>query len=144
MADMLTRTRTTVASVLVSLHILSSLSLASAEPWSWFRSVSTGKEWWTTTGQGDVDFSGGVFIATLRDGKDGSVRLSLRGSLSEGLVKARATVPETDEPPFQVSGRLKRFCWPTAGREILILTDRAQAIGLSRELAPSKACKPTP
>jgi hypothetical protein len=144
MSGMLTRRRIIAAGVIVSLHFLSFSSLAAAETWTWFRSASEGKEWWITKGQGDVDFSGGAFRATLRDGEDGSVRLSLRGTFSNGSVRARATVAETDNPPFAVSGRLRRFCWPTGGREILILTDRAEAIGLFRELAPSKACKPAP
>jgi hypothetical protein len=115
-------------------------SSASADTWTWFRSV-TATEWWVTNGQGDVDFSGGVFSASLRDGQDKSERLSLKGSMSEGLVTARVKVNDTDLPSFRVSGRLKRLCWSKgAGREILILTDRAQVIGLFRELPSSGTC----
>jgi hypothetical protein len=145
MAYLLKRRRIALVTLVAWFHILSSASSqASAETWTWFRSVTTEAEWWTTRGQGDVDFSGGVFSATLRDGNDKSLRLSLRGSVSEGLVHARATVADTDAPTLRVSGRLKRFCWRTGGgREVLILTDRAQVIGLFRELAPSQSCKPT-
>ena len=119
-------------------------SFTAAADWAWFRTVSTGTEWWITQGKGDVSFSGERFEATLRDGDDPNfVRLSLRGSTSGGVVKARVTVESSDAPVFNVSGRLKRLCWqPQGGREILILTDGLDVIGLVRELSPSAACKP--
>jgi hypothetical protein len=139
------QSRIVLPAAVVLFHFLCSSPLESAETWTWFRSVTTGTEWWTTKGQGDVDFSSGKFSATLHDGEDNSVRLSLTGSVSDGVVQARVTVLDTDDPPFRLSGRLKRFCWSKGGgREVLILTDRAEVIGLFRELTPSRACKPTP
>lgn len=116
-------------------------STASADTWTWFRSVTTDTEWWSTNGQGDVDFSGGMFRALLRDGGDKSERLSLIGSVSEGMVTARVKAKETDKPIFRVSGRLKRLCWSKGGgREILILTDSVEVIGLFRELPSTVTC----
>lgn len=68
--------------------LIGSVSTASAETWTWFRSATTNSEWWTTGGHGDVNFSGGAFKATLLDGGDRSVRLSLRGSVAQGVVTA--------------------------------------------------------
>lgn len=126
-------------------HILGFALSASADTWIWFRSVTTGSEWWPSTGQGDVHFSRGVFKATLRDGTDKSERIVLTGSVSNGVVTARGDVLGTDEPPLRVSGRLKRLCWEKGGgREILILTDHAEVIGLFRELTSAQQCKPVP
>ena len=86
-----------------------------------------------------------LFKATLRDGEDPQfTRVSLQGSVSGGLVKARLTVHESDAPVVEVSGQLKRFCWAKGGgREILILTNGEQVVALFRELDPSMPCKPT-
>ena len=115
-----------------------------SDAWAWFRTVSTGTEWWTEQGNGEVNFSGSLFRATLRDGDDPQfTRLSLQGSVSGGLVKARVTVLESDAGPvLEVSGRLKRFCWNGGGRETLILTNGYEVVGLVRDLGRSTPCKP--
>src|SRR5436190_465162 len=94
---------------LSALAYFCSVSGASAETWTWFRSVTTNTEWSTTRGTGDVDLSGGVFRASLRDGDDELfVRLLLRGSIAQGSVRARVEVRESDSPIETVSGRLNR------------------------------------
>jgi hypothetical protein len=116
---------------------------AATDTWTWFRSVSTGSEWWTTHGKGDVNLSRGVFSATLRDADDPHfTRLSLAGSVSGGLVKARATVRESDAPVVEVTGRLRLLCWGKGGgREVLILTNGEQVVGLFKDLDPSLPCR---
>jgi hypothetical protein len=111
--------------------------------WGWFSTVSTGSEWRVTQGKGDVSISGGRFVATLRDADPPQfARLTLRGSMLRGVVKARVTVESSDVPEFQVSGRFRRLCWEAkGGREILILTNGLDVIGLVRELSPSVPCK---
>jgi hypothetical protein len=134
--------RTAILLALTSLQMFGAVAVSSAETWTWFRSVSTGTEWWSTGGKGDVDLSGSLFKATLRDGEDQTTRLALQGSVSGGLVRARVTVLESDAPVAEVSGRLKRLCWSKGGgREILILTNGEQVVGLFRELDPSRPCK---
>jgi hypothetical protein len=136
--------RIAVVFAVMSLQMLTTSPVGAAETWIWFRTVSTGTDWWLTKGQGDIEISDSVFKATLRDGEDPQfTRLSLQGSVSAGLVTARVTVHESDAPTVEVSGRLKRMCWPKAGgREVLILTNGEQVIGLHRELDPSTPCKP--
>jgi hypothetical protein len=136
--------RAAILLALTSLQVLAALGASPAETWTWFRTVSTGTEWWITQGKGEVDFSDSRFKATLRDAENPEfTRLSLQGSVTRGLVKARVTVVESDAPVFEVSGRLKRLCWPTGGgREILILTNGQDVVGLVRELGPSMPCKP--
>jgi len=85
--------RTAIVLALTSLQVLASLPASPAETWAWFRTVSTGTEWWITEGKGDVNFSGSRFKATLRDAENPELtRLSLQGSVTRGLVKARVTV----------------------------------------------------
>ena len=129
---------------LTALQVLIAIPAATSETWAWFRTVSTGTEWWVTNGKGEVDLSDSRFKATLRDAEDPQfTRLSLNGSVLRGLVKARVTVHESDAPAFEVSGRLKRLCWSGGGgREILLLTNGQDAVGLVRELALSIPCKP--
>ena len=117
---------------------------ASPEGWAWFRAESTGTEWSMSQGKADVTVSGQRFEAVLRDSQDSSfVRLSLRGSISDGLVKVRVTLHSSDAPDFDVSGRLSRVCWDTkGGRETLLLADGHGVLGLVRELDPARSCKP--
>lgn len=112
--------------------------------WGWFRTVSTGADWWVTQGKGEVRIGTDRFEATLRDAEDREfVRLTLRGSVSAGLVRARVTVHSSDVPVFEVSGRLKRLCWKgVGGQETLILTNGVEVIGLVREIGPAAPCKP--
>ena len=129
---------------LTSLQVLATPPAAPDETWAWFRTVSTGTEWWVTQANGDVSFSGRLFNATLRDGQDPKfTRLSLQGSVAGGTVKAPVTVLESDAPVVELSGRLKRLCWARGGgRDVLILTNGEQVVGLVRELGPSMPCKP--
>jgi len=125
--------------------LLSSPSLVAASPegWAWFRAESTGTAWWMGQGKADVIVSGRRFEAALRDSQDSTVVvLSLRGSISDGLVKVRVTQHESDAHDFDVSGTLSRVCWDTkGGRETLLLADGQGVIGLVRELDPSTPCK---
>jgi hypothetical protein len=129
---------------LTSLQVLAALPAAPSETWAWFRTVSTGTDWWITEGKGDVNFSGSRFKATLRDAENPEdTRLLLQGSVSGRFVKAPVKVVESDTPVFEVSGRLKRLCWPIGGgRDILILTNGRDVVGLVKELGPSMSCKP--
>ena len=112
-----------------------SVPAAALPTWTWFRSVSTGTEWWITRGKGYVDLSGSLVKATLQDGEDPqSTRLSLERSVVSGVVRARLTILETDAPDVEISGRLKRFCWKGGGREILILENGGDVVGVFREL----------
>jgi hypothetical protein len=134
--------RTVMVLALTSLQTVGATP-AATDTWTWFRSVSTGSEWWTTQGKGDVNISRGVFSATLRDGDDPRfTRLSLAGSVSGGLVKARVTVQESDDPVVEVTGRLRLLCWATkGGRQVLMLTNGEQVVGLFRDLDPSLPCR---
>jgi hypothetical protein len=136
--------RVAIIVALTSLQVLAALPAAPTETWAWFRTVSTGTEWWTTQGKGDINLSGSGFKATLRDAENPEfTRLSLQESVSRGLVKARVTVLESDDPVFEVTGRLKRLCWTAGGgREILILTNGRDVVGLVRELGSTMPCKP--
>ena len=127
-------------------HATTNSSAPSATHWGWFRGSSTGQVWWITSGQGDVTITGRKFEAVLRDSADASfVRLSLRGTIDGTLVKATVSVKAADTGPFNVTGRLKRFCDPESGGggEILILSNGIGVIGLTRDLDRSTPCKPT-
>jgi hypothetical protein len=127
--------------------LLSAPAVAAASPdgWAWFRADSTGSAWWIEHGKADVTVSGQRFDATLRDSQEPTiVALSLRGSISNGLVRVRVTRYGTDAFDFNVSGRLSRVCWDRkGGRETLLLADGQGVLGLVRELDPSRACKPS-
>jgi hypothetical protein len=118
-------------------------SAAQVTEWAWFRSVSTGTSWWTTDGKAEVNLAGKRFEAKLRDSANPTfVRLSLRGSTSNGVTTARVRVESSDADDFEVSGRLRRLCWGKGGREIIILTNGVDVVGLVRELNESSSCKP--
>jgi hypothetical protein len=128
---------------LLSLQSPPSVPADPAPTWIWFSSVSTGTDWEITKGKGNVELSGRLFKATLRDGEDPKLtRLLLNGSIANGVVKARLTILESDVPDAEFSSRLKRFCWRGGGREILILTYGGDVVGLFRELDRSMPCKP--
>jgi hypothetical protein len=76
--------------------------------------------------------------------RDSFVRVTLKSSIVSGSVSAKATVQNSDVSPPTVTGRLRRFCWTTGGREILVLTDGADVISLFRELRNAEPCKPAP
>jgi len=86
--------------------------------------------------------SGGKFDARLYDKDDSRfLRLTIRGSTTKGVTTAQVRVEESDTPEFDVSGRLQRFCGPKKdGREVLLLSDGTQVIGLVRELSASVPC----
>ena len=117
---------------------------AQAADWAWFRSVSTNSVWFTTEGQGAVILGVGKFEARLYDKSDSTfLRLTIRGSTTKGVTTARVRVEQSDVEDFEVSGRLRRFCWPKrGGREVLLLSDGAQVIGLARELGAAMPCTP--
>jgi hypothetical protein len=124
-------------------------TLASAAPaadgdWSWFRSASTGSGWWITEGRGDLSQTGDRFEATLRDGDEPFVRLTLHGTITSGAVTARVRVENSDARDADMSGRLTRQCWANGGREIVVLsnTNHTDMIGLTRNLGASAPCTP--
>lgn len=119
-------------------------SSAQTAEWAWVRSVSTGTAWWTTEGKATVTTAAGKFEAHLYDEADPTfLRLTIRGSTAKGVTTARVRVEASDVEDFEVSGRLRRFCWSTkGGRELLLLGDGAQVIGLVRELSASMPCTP--
>lgn len=112
--------------------------------WAWFQAVSTGTGWWIVHGKADVRISGGRFEADLRDSADPTfVRLSLRGSTSNGVTTVRVSTASSDKEDFDLSGRLRRSCWKKGGRETIIFTDGEDVVGLVRELDESSSCTPS-
>jgi hypothetical protein len=112
--------------------------------WAWFRAASTDKTWWITEGRGQVVLAQGRFDAELYDeNKPTFLRLRLRGDVSGRDIKVRVRVEESDSPEFTLSGRLRRHCWPAGGgREVLLLSDGSETIGLFRELSANARCTP--
>jgi hypothetical protein len=112
--------------------------------WAWFQSVSTRTGWWIVHGKASVRISGHRFEADLRDSADPTyVRLSLRGSTSNGVATVRVSTASSDKEDFDLSGRLRRACWKKGGRETIIFTDGEDVIGLVRELDESSSCTPS-
>jgi hypothetical protein len=96
-----------------------------------------------TEGAASVTMRTGTFEALLYDEADSTLRLTIRGSTTNGVIAARVRVAESDVGDFKVSGRLRRLCWPkSGGREVLLLDDGTQVIGLVRELNSSSPCTP--
>ncbi len=125
-------------------------SLAPAQPaggardWSWFRATNAARGWWLTEGRASVELTQGRLEARLYDQADPEfLRLQLRGRTKGGALIVQVRVEATDhDSEFTVSGRLKRYCGLTGGREVLLLTDGSEAIGLSRELPAGAKCAP--
>ncbi len=131
-----------VVALLILMHPFT--TSAQGTDWAWFRSTSTVNDWGTTDGKAQVVLSAGRFEATLRDSSDPTfVGVTLRGSTSNGVIRAHVRVESTDIGEFDVSGRLRRLCWKTGGgREVIILTDGVDVIGPVRELSESARCTP--
>ena len=125
------------------LFVSATAAAAQTREWGWFRSVSTGSAWDATGGKGTVTLGEGKFEAELFDKEHPMFRrLTVRGLTKGGLTSARVRVEESDVPDFEVTGRLRRLCWRGGGREVLLLTDGTQVIGLVRELNASQRCTP--
>lgn len=112
--------------------------------WAWFRASSADRSWFLTQGRATVEIAGGRFEAMLYDKDDPQFRrVHLRGTATVRTVNARVRVEESDTPEFNVSGRLRRLCWSAGGgRELLLLSDGSETIGLFRELPVSATCRP--
>ena len=131
--------------ILVALALASGPSSAAQDAdWAWFRAVSTGASWWMTEGRGLVTGGDGKFEARLYDKTDPKfLRLSVWGATSNGITRVRVRVEESDSDEFELSGRLRRSCWAKGGgRETLLLSNGIEVIGLVRELAKNRPCKP--
>lgn len=132
--------------ILVALALASSvrISVAQDTDWAWFRAVSTGTSWWMTEGRGRVTDGDDKFEARLYDGTDPKfLRLTVWGTTSKGITRVRVRVHESDADEFELSGRLRRNCWTRGGgRETLLLSNDTEVIGLVRELAKNRPCKP--
>jgi hypothetical protein len=130
---------------------MDSACVASAEEWGWFRASAEGHPdgWWVLHGRTQVERTNGRFKAVLHDSEDYSdIRQTLRGTIAGGRVRARVTTLGSDAQDYNVSGTLKRQCWPGnnfngSGREIIILINGKESIGLMRTLW-GRSCKPTP
>jgi len=115
-----------------------------ARDWAWFRAANAARGWWVTEGRASVELTQGRLEARLYDQADPEfLRLELRGQTQGGEFIVHVRVEATDhDPEFTVSGRLKRYCGPTGGREVLLLTDGSEAIGLFRDLPAGAKCTP--
>ena len=136
-----------IAALVVTLQLAQSLTAESAETttWQWFQATTDARGWFITQGKATVSVADAKFSAELRDvDHESFVRVTLKGSIVGGSVSAKATVQNSDVSSTTVTGRLRRFCWTTGGREILVLTDGADVISLFRELRKGEPCKAAP
>ena len=125
---------------------------AAAGEWNWFRAVPHGQQidWRLLHGRADVEQKDGAFNATLHDSDDYAfVRQTLRGTISGQTVSVRVTTHGSDVGDYRLSGSIKRSCWPAdgdlsgIGREILMLINEFEVIGLARTLW-EPPCTPAP
>ena len=121
-----------------------SARIASAEEWEWFGAAPTRDAWWLLHGRAQVEWTHGRFKAVLHDSDDYSfIRQSLRGKVSGRQLWVKVTTLGSDASVYQVSGKLKRFCWRGGGgQESVVLTNGFNIIGLARTLNSGTPCKP--
>ncbi len=140
-----------VIGTLLSIAVLQIVSFSpqpalGAEQWSWFRAASAGEplDWWLLHGKADVTISRSHFEVILHDASEPQmVRYTLVGVISNNRVKATVTTEASDMPDEEVTGRLRRLCSRQGGsRELLLLTDGVNVIGLVRGVARGAPCKP--
>jgi hypothetical protein len=111
-------------------------------PWGWFSASSTGSNWSVVEGKADVSISPSSFFAQLHS-SNAFLMVTLKGTVLDRKVVARATFHGTDKPSATLIGKLRRLCWNSGGgRELLVLTDGLEVISIARDLPSNQSCLP--
>jgi hypothetical protein len=111
---------------------------AAQQRWGWFEALTIQNDWSILRGPADVKIAGRVLSAELYL-EDGTLAVTLQGTIQDGRVDVTAIRHSTDDAPRKLTGTLKRIAWKGGGRrDSIILTEAGQpwglTVGLTHEL----------
>jgi len=100
--------------------------------WGWFAALSTPSSWWIVRGMGTLILRGEKFSAELRS-EDGSLLISLSGTIEQGAVHAVAIRHETGDNPRKLAGTRKvvKLSNIRSTRDTVLLFEPGQPGGLT-------------
>jgi hypothetical protein len=123
--------------VLLLIGLWHNSAMAEEKPWHWVAARSGVNTWFVSKGEATVVFDGAKLNAKLVDSKDNSLTFSISGEVKDGKIKAKVTIADSDVGDLRLVGSYDNVKWSnfsSAGRETIILSDKANVIGLTREL----------
>ena len=92
--------------------------------------------WYVSMGEGNISFNGKNFDAKLFDSTDKSLSFTIKGEINAEKVNARVITHDSDIGERRMVGTYNKATWKnfsTAGRETILISDKANTFGLTRE-----------